>query len=630
MTFIARILLLAALAWPGMPALGAPAARLTGPVQVSVDASNVGQGIFMVHQRLPLQPGPVRLLYPKWLPGWHGPWGRPEQIAGLVVRVGGQRLPWRRAQDDPWAFDVEVPAGANALELNYQWLGQATGAPGWMPTTREQLGISWPTLLLYPAGPAQADVSVSARVRLPRGWGWGSALRAAAQTDGAQDGWVNFAPENLEVLMDSPVWAGAHYRRIELDPPGAAQPAALHLFSGGQAKAPTDAQVAAHRRLIEQAERLFGWRPWRHYDALLAPAEGQSPSALEHHESAEVLTTDHYFDDWTAASRGRDLLPHELVHAWNGKAYRPADLWSADMNTPTQNSLLWVYEGLTQYWGEVLAVRAGLVSPEQMQRRLARTAAYLADLPGREWRSLQDTTMDPQLTVTSSSWPDWTRSYDYYAEAALMIWLDADTLIRERSGGARSLDDFARAFFRPQAPGAAVVRYRFEDVVDALQRVQPYDWAGFLGERLERTGSTVSSDGLARAGWSVGWAEQRSALDLAELDLEKPELSLYYSLGLDLAADGQVQQLRWAGPAFVAGVSNKDVVVAVNGLAYKPDLLEAALRGNRNGQSPPELLLRRGAHYRTLQIDVRTGPRHPRAERLEGVPDRLAAILAPR
>ncbi len=623
------LLLALATAVRAMSPAPAPGAAYPGVLTIKVDASNVGQGIFMVHQQWPVKPGRLRLSYPRWLPGWHGPYGQVSEIAGLTMRVGARRLDWHRLPDDPWTFEVEVPPGATLLDVHYQWLGADKAAAAQPLMSRQALGLTWPALVLYPSGHAHAAVTVQAKLKLPAGWGWGSALRAT----GEEQGWITFEPQDLETVMDSPVYAGPGYQRFELDPPGTAQPVVMHLFSDPAAAKPGEAQIEAHRRLLQQAHKLFGWRPWRHYDLLVANGKGFPFNGLEHHESSENSFDGHYFDDWATAARLRDIVPHELVHAWNGKARRPADLWAGDMNTPTRNSLLWVYEGLTTYLGVVLAGRAGILTHEQVQRQWVRSSAYFEALPGRQWRSLQDTTFDPaqaRNAAGGAAWGDWTRGFDYYGEAAMLIWLDADTLIRELSGERRSLDDFAREFFAGGAGDKSVRLYSFEDVVAALNRVQPHDWRRFLRERLDRTGASVPLDGLTRAGWRVDWADQRSAMDLASLSPEKPALQLNYSLGLVLAPDGKVTDLAWAAPAFCAGMSGEDTVVAVHSQAYSAERMEAAMRANREGAKPVELLLRRDDDYRSLTLDVRGGPRYPKPARIEGSPDRLSQILTPR
>lgn len=619
---------------------------------LEVDATNTGQWLFQVHQTIPAQPGTLRLLYPRWLPGTHGPTGDPSQIAGLTVHVGaspgGERLAWQRPHDNLHAFDVQVPAGAQALRLSFQWLGANRSSPYPPPLSRDLFGIQWPALLLYPAGYAASAISVHTRLKLPPGFGWGSALRArsapvpaAGAAAAANDGWIDFEPVSLETLIDSPLYAGAAYRRIELDAPGTAQPAVLHLFSDrstaySKAPVPTEAQIEAHRQLFVQTEKLFGSRPWRQYDLLLANLKGLKHDALEHHESSENAYDGRYFDNWSEAARRRDDVAHELVHAWNGKYRRPADLWTADLNTLSSNSLLWVYEGLTQYWGLVIAARSGLITPEQAQRELALDAAWYQNLPGRRWRSLQDTTHDPAInSATENAWYTWSRGYDYYSESALNIWLDADTLIREQTrgqaAGPRSLDDFARAFFGGRSGDKGPELYTFDDVVRAMNDVLAHDWRSFFRQRLDRTVAFAAPEGLTRAGWKVEFRDTRSALDLASLDPEKPSLNLTHSLGVSIGKDGALRHVQWDSAAFREGLTVGDKVVAVNLQAYTPERLEAALVANKApNDEAVELLLQRDDRFLVKRLNTRSGPRFPAAARIEGTPDLLADILKPR
>ena len=619
------------LAGLGIAAHSAEAPRPTrtpaGPMAVDVDASNVGQWIYQVRQTIPAAPGPLRLHYPRWLPGFHGPHGDTTQIAGLMVQAGGQPLPWQRPAGELQAFDVVVPAGARAIEVSFQWLGAPKVVMYAPPMTRDALGLQWHAVVLYPAGYAASAIEVRPRLKLPAGWRWGSALRAR----GERDGWTEFEPVSLETLVDSPVYAGPRYQRIDLDPPGAARPVTLHVIDDAASRAATPEQIDAHRRLVVQLDRLFGSRPWQHYDLLLVNAKGVPDTALEHHESSENGYPGNYFDDWATASRRRDDLPHEFVHAWNGKFRRPADLWAADFHTPSSNSLLWVYEGLTQYWGMVIAARSGLITPEQVRHMLAGWAAWQQALPGRRWRPLQDTPNAPALASHYPTvWPAWMRGWDYYPESALQIWLDADTLIRERTGGARSLDDFARAFFGGPDGHRGPDLYGFDDVVAALNQVLPHDWHHFLRERLDRTVREVKLEGLERSGWRLGFSDTRSALMLASQSPDAPTLWLGYSLGLGIGKDGEINEVQWDSPAFGAGLSTADKVIGVNMQAYTPDRIEAALVANKDGRKPVELLLRRDDELRIVRFDVRTGPMHRTLLRIDGTSDRLAEILSPR
>lgn len=609
----------------------AQAAPDSRPMTLRVDAANTGQWIFNVHASLPAVPGRLRLLYPRWLPGYHGPEGDVQQIAGLCFFAAGKRLAWQRAADDLHAFEVDVPAGATQVAVNFQWLGVGKAATPLLQS-RDALAVPWTALVLYPADRPLAAMPVNASVKLPAGWGWGSALRARDGPPAQGEGWVEFQTESLDTLLDSPVYAGAHYRRIELDPPGTPRPVALHLFGSDADKIkPSDEQIAAHRRLFQQAEALFGSRPWRHYDLLLANGSEFARTALEHQESSENAYDGRYFDDWTVAVRQRDVLAHEVTHAWNGKLRRPAGLLRADLNSATRNELLWVYEGLTEYYGKVLAVRSGLVAPVLMQRLLGRGAAYYTQQAGNRWRPLQDTTHDPAFGKPAPErWPDWTRGYDYYVESALRIWLDADTLIRERSGGQRSLDDFARQFFAAPSGLQLPSAYTLDDVIAALDAVLPLDWRSFLRDRLAQTTPGAAMDGLERAGWRVVFADERSALDLAALSPRKPLYSMDYSAGLAVLPDGEIASVAWDSPAFQAGLAPGDKLLAVQRRGFTPERAEAALKANRDGRQPLELLLQRGDDYQLVTLDVRTGPRHPGLARMADRPDLLADIFKPR
>ncbi len=629
--FVAWLIAMAAAGAISTTAFAAPPAQAPaypGTVTLRVDATNIGQWIFQVQQRIPAAPGRLVLHYPRWLPGWHGPHGNARQIAGLVIQAQGQRLAWRRSTEDLHAFEVQVPAGARGVDVSFQWLGTPKNPTNPNPLHQDMFGLQWPTMVLYPAGHAAAAVEVQAAVKLPPGWRWGSALRARSE----RDGWVEFEPVSLETLVDSPLYAGVSYRRIELDAPGTAHPAVMHLFSDRSAeKVPSDEQIEAHRRLFVQAGHLFGSRPWRHYDLLLANLKGLQHTALEHHESSENSYDGRYFDDWAAAARRRDDVAHELVHAWNGKFRRPTEQWAPDFNTATSNALLWVYEGLTQYWGVVVAARSGLITPEQARRSFGNAAAWYGALPGRQWRNLQDTTNDPGYGGRAEApWPAWTRGWDYYGESALLIWLDADTLIRERTNEQKSLDDFARRFFTGPPGHKGPDLYTFDDVVAAMNAVFAHDWRGFFRERLDRNGGAIEPHGLARAGWKLGFNDARSALDLASLDPDKPTLWLGHSLGIGVGGDGEIKEVTWEAPAFREGLRAGDKIVAVNLQAYTADRLQAALVANKGGQVPVDLLLRRDDDFRAVKFDVRGGPRHSALVRIDSTPDRLADIFKPR
>ncbi len=599
-----------------------------GPIRLHVDATDLDRRVLVVKQQMPARPGRLTLLFPRFLPGTHGPYGQVERLAGLKVFSAETLMTWSRDTVDPFAFHVEVAPGVTALELQFQYLSPVDKTSGRVVMTREMLNLQWHSLVLYPAGHHSRAIQVQASVNLPTGWTQASALRVARQ-QGTQ---TEFEPVSLEALVDSPLFAGAHMRRFELDPPGTANAVALNLVADDASLLqPSDVQLQAHRNLVQQADRLFRARHFKKYDFLLALSDRLGGIGLEHHESSENAVPPSYFKDWPKRAGPRDLLPHEYVHSWNGKFRRPADLTTANFSQPMQNSLLWLYEGQTQFWGRVLAARSGLVTAEQTRDALAQVAATFEYRAGRTWRNLQDTTNEGTMGARgrNKDWGNWQRSVDYYDEATL-IWLDADMLIRERSQGAKSMDDFAQAFFGVQDGRVEPLTYTFDDVVDTLNQVLPFDWRGFLRERLDTHQPGAPLDGLKRSGWQLAWAEAPSEFEKND-DAEWRGDNFAYSLGLYLKRDGQVDAVLWDSPAYRAGLSKALKVIAVNGVAYKGDRLSAAVSANKTGAAPLELLVKDGDHYRTLRIDYRGGLRYPRLERVADSPERLdAGLLAPR
>lgn len=618
---------------------------LPAPMTLAVDATDLDHRLLRVQQTVPLAPSaaprPLALRYARYLPGGHGPYGDVTRLAGLDIRAGGQRLPWRRDSADPFTFVVEVPAGTAELALSFQYLAPVRGSGERISMTRELLGIEWETVLLYPAGPAVHTLRLQPRLKLPAGWRQVSALRwpDGQPAQSGPDGWTLFREVSVETFVDSPLFAGAHAKVVPLDPPGAARPVQLTLL--GDEAAPLQAataQLDSHRALVAQADALFGgMRPFRHYDLMLALSDDFGGVGLEHHESSENALRPDYFRDWDKSIRGRELLAHEFVHAWNGKHRRPADLATPDYHQPMGNRLLWVYEGLTEYWGHVLAARAGLSTPEQARDRLANVAADAAARRGRGWRPLQDTVNDPAVGPgPSREWEEWQRSLDYYDEGQL-LWLEADLLIRQLSQGRRSLDDFARAFFggalRTREDGSpAPTPYTEDEVYAALQTVQPNDWRAFFRQRLDGVGQPPTW--LQHSGWRLAWAEAESDFQAnergwdGESGTERPQ-NLVYSLGLRVIGDGTLTQVFWDSPAFRAGLTKGMELLAVNDRAYRAERLEAAIRASADGRAPLRLLVKDGDLYRTVNVDWTGGLRYPKLERVTGEPDRLGVIYRP-
>jgi predicted metalloprotease with PDZ domain len=601
-----------------------------GPIQLQVDATDVDHQVLRVHETLPVRPGRVTLLYPQWIPGNHGPTNMVKRLTGLRIEAAGSVLAWHRNPDHLHAFVVDVPAGVSELSLDFIQV-LPTDATGDDAILGHRLAdLQWQGVVLYPAGHYSSRIEVDPVVRFPKGWQAGTALRPLAGSDGAGSGEWRFERVSLETLIDSPVFAGRHFKRVPLDD-SAEQPVALNLFAEDPAALETTAEaIQAHRNLVPQFDRLFGARHFAHYDVLLALSEKPRGPGLEHHQSSENSAKSDYFKNWSKTSFQRYMVPHEFAHSWNGKFRRPADQWTPDFNTVMRNSLLWVYEGQTQYWGDVVSVRAGMVPLADMLEVFAGYAAYHHDGDaGRRWRSLQSTTDDPvtmgrQLPV---EWPDWQRSEDYYVEGAL-IWLDVDTRIREMSGGQRSLDDFARAFFGGENGRVTPLLYTFDDVVRELQRVQPYDWAADLRRKLDTVDAPPPTAGLERAGWRLVWSERQSDYR-ASLEAFHKFSGFRYSLGLTIGESGKIS-VTWDGPAYRAGLTNGLTLLAVNRRTYKPEVLRDAITAAKSTTEPIELLLKDGDEYRIVGVDYHGGLRYPGLERIPDKPDLLTAIFSPR
>ena len=595
-----------------------------GTLTLHVDATDLDHRILRVRERLPAAAGPLTLLYPSWVPGGHTPRNFVDKLAGLTVTANGRRVEWARDPIVVHAFHVEVPRGATAIDIAFDIVTPTDAKQGRVTMTDTIVDLQWLSAFVYPAGYFTRRIAVDASLTLPPGWGLGTALEVAA-TDAAT---TRFKTVKLDTLADSPVLAGVNFRHLVLD--GGPRPVRLDIVADRPEQLLVgDAQVGQFKALIFQADLLFGARHYDHYDALLAVSDTLGSIGLEHHRSSENATRADLFGAWERSVGDHSLIAHEYTHSWNGKFRRAADSWTADFNTPMRNSLLWVYEGQTQFWGVVLAARAGLTTAAQARDALAQTAATFAARPGRAWRSLADTVDDP-ITANRrpQPWDSWQRGQDYYSEG-LLIWLDADTLIRERSGGARSLDDFARGFFGVDDGSYVERTYDFDDIVTALNAVEAFDWAGFLRARLE-SHAAAPLDGLARGGYRLAWADTPSDTARGN-DAVAKRTDLTWSLGLVIdTKDATLATVQWGGPAFNAGLAPGAQLIAVNGAPYTADVLFDAVRAARTRATPIVLIVKSGDRLGSVAIDWHGGLRYPRLERIEGAPARLDALLAPR
>jgi len=597
-----------------------------GTIAIDVDATDTAQRIFRVKQTMPVQAGPLTLLFPAWLPGNHAASGPIDKIAGLEITANGQRLDWTRDPLDVFAFHVEVPSGVSSLSMQYQYLTPTGRDQGRVVMTPDMLNLQWNAVVLYPAGHYASRIQYAASVTYPAGFQAASALDVASREGDT----VRYQSVPLDILVDSPVYAGRYFKTIDLAP-GAKVPVRLNVVADAAKYLEARPEhVEQHRELVKQALKLYGSQHYDHYDFLFSLSKQMSGNGLEHQRSSENGLGTDYFTGWDRKAGSDDLLAHEYTHSWNGKFRRPADLWTPNYNVPMQGSLLWVYEGQTQYWGNVLTARAGLRPMQASRDALALVAATYADnRPGLEWRALQDTTNDP---IVARRRPKPYRGYqmseDYYS-GGQMMWLEADARIRKLSGGKKSLDDFARAFFGIEdGEWKQQATYTFDDVVATLDGVAHDDWARFLRDRLD--GKAPLTGGIEASGWKLVYKDEPSAYAKAQMKGDSGAAGFIYSIGLNIGKGGNVTEVRWDSPAFDAGVGTGMTIVAVNDIAYDKDTMEDAIKAAKGGKAPIRLMVREFDRYRSIDVDYHDGPRYPHLERIEGTPDYLTKILTPR
>ncbi len=605
-----------------MPALAASAPHIS----LAVDATEAPRKIFHARMTVPANPGTLTLYYPKWIPGEHGPTGPIQDLAGLKFTANGRILKWRRDLLDGWTIHVEVPPGAASVEAALDFISP-TGPDGLYTggasATDKMSVISWNTILLYPAGWSSDELTYEASLRLPAGWKFGTPLPVASQSAAE----IRFKPASLTTLVDSPVITGEYLRVVPLTE-NPLREMDIAADSAGALEAPPEV-FDHYKSLVDQAEKLFGAHHYREYHFVYTLSDHVAHFGLEHHESNDSRSEERALVDWQKRLLAAGLLPHEYVHSWNGKYRRPADLTTPDYEKPMQDDLLWVYEGLTSYLGDMLSARSGVRTPEEFRDSLARIAADLDHRSGRSWRNLQDTADGvPAMQGAPHQWESWRRPLDYYDEDVLN-WLWVDTIIRQQTHGKKSMDDFCHLFHGGQSGSPEVKTYTFDDVVNTLNQVAPYDWRGFWTERLTNHGPRAPLTGVEGSGWKLAYNENRSELIRAEEE-QRRGISAEYSIGLKLREDGDITDTIEGMPAASAGIGPGMKVVAVNGKRFSADVLRDALREGKNSSAPLELLIENTDYYKTYKIDYHGGEKYPHLERDESKPDVLSNIIKPR
>jgi predicted metalloprotease with PDZ domain len=597
-----------------------------GPtVRLSVDASDAPRKIFHAQLRIPAKPGTLTLYYPKWIPGEHGPTGPITDLTGLKFKASGKMLKWRRDLLDGFTFHVEVPGGESEVVADLDYASPASYEPGYsagMSATEKLYIVNWNTLLLYPAGYASDQLTYNASLRLPAGWKFGTSLHVSTQT-GSE---IQFAPVSLEMLVDGPVLTGEYLKVVPLTSSGENPPAELDLAADSTAALDAPAEVWEHyRSLVKQAGILFGGWHYTDYHFLFTLSDHVAHFGLEHHESDDSRVDERSLIDEDGRKLAAGLLPHEYVHSWNGKYRRPADLTTPDYEQPMQTDLLWVYEGLTSYLGDMLSARSGERTPSGARDALAEMAADLDHRSGRVWRNLQDTADGvPSMQDAPRGWQDWRRMLDYYDEDVLN-WLSADVMIRQQTKGAKSLDDFCQLFHGAPSTPPMVKTYTFDDVVNALNQVAPYDWRGFWTERLTNHGPGAPLGGIEGSGWKLVYDEFPSDLARAE-NRDDKSLGAHYSVGFIAGSDGVVKDTVEGMLAAKAGLGPGMKIVAVNGRRFSSEAWHDAVRAAKSSPSPIELIVENTDYFRVVKLDYHGGEKYPHLVRDESKPDLLTEI----
>jgi len=611
------------------------APRATGSaITLDVDAADAPLKILHATMSMPAKAGPMSLFYPKWIPGEHMASGPIANLTGLHIFADDRELEWRRDLIETNAFAFTVPVGAKTLTAKYDYVVPFSGgAFGTLPSTNAKIAvINWYTVGLYPTGESPASIAVTPTLRAPAGWKHGGSLDVAS-VDGDT---IHYAPTSLEMLNDHPVLLGQHFRSITLWP--ASSPVGEHVID---AVADSEwalqfppSRIEIYKRIVLEERAVFGnVGHYRKYHWLLTLSDNLGAFGVEHHECADDRVAENTFVDDDAAKRSSLLLPHEFFHSWNGKARRPAGLVTGGYEQPMKDDLLWVYEGLTNYYGELLAARAGLISPDEWLDEVAADAMSVS-APGRTWRPLQDTADSaPFLYTAGGGWIGWRRQTagglpSFYNEGTL-IWLEADVTIRKLSNGGKTLDDFCTLFHGQHDNGTIWVKgYDADEVYRTLNQVAAFDWKGFFETRLRSKGARLPLGGVEAGGFRLVYSAQPNMFtDPWALD---GSLNAYGSLGIHVMADGTVDDAWPGAPAYSAGISTGMKIVAVNGRKFSVDQLRRALAGSTDAKAPMEFIVDNAGYFKTVSVPYQGGLRYPHLERAAGATDLLTAIAAPR
>lgn len=598
-------------------------------IRITADLSDAPRKLYHAEVDLPVTTGPLTLTTPKWIPGNHRPTGPVDSITGVVFTANGQPLPWRRDNVDLYQFHLTIPKGVTTLHAHLDCIVTAR-------VTQKMAVLEWEKLLLYPANTPVRDIPIQPSLIVPAGWGVGTALtpeRAGAYPVPTAGSMTHFAVTNVEQLEDTPVIAGQYFHEFSLAP----EVSPKHYIDvvsdepGDSNLRP--ALLAEIANLVREADALYASHHYNQYHFLLTLSDVAGGEGLEHGQSSDNGIGEKGFSDVGHQLSESDLLAHEFTHSWNGKYRRPIGLYQPDFAAAQQGALLWVYEGMTQYLGNVLAARSGLKSQAQYRDMLAMSAANLDYKPGREWRSTEDTAIAASiLRGGNPAWSNWKRGQDYYQEGEL-LWLDADTLIRKLTNDQKSLNDFERIFLgKGGNTGPLILTYTFDELVRDLNQVVKYDWATFLHDRVDKINPHADLDGIERGGYKLVFTDKPSASErtmAAHGGRRGGSINVWYSIGLRVNGEGVITDVRWNGPTDKARLAPDQKIIAVNGQVFSADVLKAAIRDAKGKTEPIRFILQTDTFVSTVDVDYHEGERYPVLQRVEGTPAYLDEITKP-
>jgi len=593
---------------------------------LKVDARKAPEKWIHSTSTLTVKPGPLTLIFPKYIPGEHGPTGPIQGVTGLSFKVSGKSLPWHRDAVDMFRIHLQIPSHSTQLETQFDFLtpvGSGAFTAG-ISATPNLFVINWNQLLFYPEHTQGDALSVKTELLLPKKWHIGTALPVKSRK-GNQ---VKFKTVSLETLIDSPLISAKHFREVDISVKGAPKHYIDIVSDSEDALNISQADIKAHKQLVSQTGYLFGARHYKNYHFLLTLSDHTAHFGLEHHQSSDDRTPENLFTDKNSRIIHGGLLPHEFVHSWNGKYRRPQGIATGNYDTPMQTQMLWVYEGLTTYLGDVLTARSGLWSEKNYRDYLALSAATLDHRTGRRWRPLQDTTTAAQILYSGPrDRQSWRRRVDFYQEGEL-IWLEADSIIRNQSHGKKSLDNFVKRFYGMEDGVVRVNPFTFDDTVSALNKTSPYDWAKFLHSRLDRTGNGAPLNGLKQNGWKLGYQSTRNQMQKLR-EKESKSIDEMYSVGLMINQKGMIVDVLIDSAADHAGISAGMQVVAVNNREWNGERFRKAIAATKH-KGTLNLLIKEQGFYSTHLVKYHGGSRYAVLTRIKNTEDGLMNILKAR